>query len=277
MRFERNPKEFSRRVLWVAVSIAVAWILVYIILYWYQPFSEFWNNFLSNFSTQAASFIAAIFATMIWKRYEKSDTPRRVWGPFAIALWLWFAGELAWGYLYMAVGEVPIGLPDMFWISSYIFLGLALVNQYRILVPSDTRAVGIRVLIAILSLLALTLLIFRFLTSVTDATEIPDAVVNSFYPAADFVLALIALWLAHNFMGGAFSKPWFGLLVFSFSDLMYAWLEASGIYAWSLEQGNLLTTIADVAYFGAYLVLGIAVLYQWLFLKYGLRIQSDAR
>jgi dipeptidyl aminopeptidase/acylaminoacyl peptidase len=91
------------------------------------------------------------------------------------------------------------------------------------------------------------------------------------------LLSVIALWLARNFAGGVFARPWLGLLAFSISDLLYAWLELSGTYAWSVDQGNLLSTISDVAYFGAYLVLGLGVLSQWLFLKYGLRTPVERR
>ena len=277
MRFGWSPEAASQKLLRLSSLLAIVSLLVYILIYWYQPFSEFWNNFLSNFFPQVASLVAAMFATLLWSQYVKSDAPRHVWGPFAIALWLWFAGELVWGYLYMAGGEVPAGPPDIFWISAYVFLGLALVNQYRILIQPNTQVLWIRILIAMLFLLALTLILFGLLTSVAEAPETLRAAVNSFYPAADLLLALIALWLARNFMGGAFSRPWLGLLVFSFSDLMYACLESSGMSAWSLEQGNLVTTIADVANFGSYLVLGMAVFYQWLFLKYGLRVRADAR
>ncbi len=104
-----------------------------------------------------------------------------------------------------------------------------------------------------------------------------DAIVNSFYPAGDMLLAMVALWLAHNFTGGAFARPWIGLLVFAFSDLLYAWLEISGTYAWSVNQGNLLSTISDIVYFAAYLVLFMGILHHWLFLKYGLRSPGKAR
>lgn len=277
MRLGWNPRDASQRILRLAIILYLLWILVYIVIYWYQPFSEFLNNFFANFFTQVASFLAATFATMIWLKYDKTDAPRRIWGPFAIALWMWFAGELTWGYLNMTTDEVPIGLPDLFWVTSYALLGLALIQQSRILLQPERRDLWMRILIAALVLIGLTYGIYRFLTSAAAAPQDLGAIVNSFYPAADLLMAVIVLWLARNFIGGAFSRPWMGLLAFTFSDLMYAWLETSGMYAWSLEQGNLLSTIADVAYFGSYLVLGLCVLYQWLFLKYGLRSMTDAR
>jgi hypothetical protein len=78
-------------------------------------------------------------------------------------------------------------------------------------------------------------------------------------------------------MGGALARPWLGLLAFSFADLLYAWIEISGLYSWSVDQANLLSTVTDIVYLGAYLVLGFGVLSQWAFLKYGLRAPTPQR
>jgi hypothetical protein len=192
-------------------------------------------------------------------------------------LWLWFTGDVCWGYINLTQGEVNIGVPDIFWMISYYFFGQALLTQYKILSQPAPRDVQKRVLIGTLSLLALIWLIYSFLLSTGESMNKLDALANAFYPAVDVLLSIIALWLARNFAGGAFARPWLGLLAFSISDLLYAWLDLSGAYAWSLEQGNLLSTLTDVAYFAAYLVLGLGVLSQWLFLKYGLRTSAEKR
>jgi hypothetical protein len=101
------------------------------------------------------------------------------------------------------------------------------------------------------------------------------AAVNSFYPVADLFLAVIAVWLIRHFRGGVFARPWLGLLAFSFTDLLYAWIEISGIYAWSANNTNFLSALFDIAYVGAYLVLGLGILSQWAFLKYGLRSSAS--
>jgi hypothetical protein len=277
MRFGWSSKASFQRVLWLAIIFCIAITLVYFVIYWYQPFSEFWNNLLSNIFTAFSSLIAAVLAIMVWSRYEKSDAPRAVWGYFAVGLCLWFAGEVTWGYLNMTLGEVPIGLQDVFWIVSYFFFAHALVRQYRILQQPSVKELWTRILIGIAAALVLTLVIYWVVISRTETPNLFNAIVNSFYPAADLTTAIVALRLARNFSGGAFSKPWLGLIVFTVSDFLYAWLEASGMYAWSLEQGNVLTTVADVTYIVAYLVLALGVLYQWLFLKYGLRTGSQAR
>lgn len=271
MRFGWNAEETSVRIRWIAKIAALLFLAVYIFIYLVQPFSEIWNLILSDAFSPTASLFAAVIATLIWARYDVTDVPRRIWGYFAVGLWLWFGGEVAWGYLNVTVGDVVVGLPDIFWVSAYLFFGQALLFQYLILVRPTTRELLSRILVAVLFLIILNLFIYVVLTSGEEATSKFDSTVNSFYPAADLVLALVALWLARHFMGGAFARPWLGLLAFTFADLMYAWLEISGLYPASIAQANSLSTIADVAYVGAYLVLGLGILSQWVFLKYGLR------
>ena len=277
MRFGWSAKNTSMRLYWLAILVCILITASYIFIYWFEPFSQFWNSFFANFFLQVASLFAALITTLIWARYEKTDTPRQVWGPFAVSLWLWFAAEISWGYLNVTVGEVHVGLPDVFWVTAYFGLGLALLNQYRILLRPEKRALRNAVWIVALALFAFTLLIYSVFVSATDTPSKLDAAVNSFYPAGDLLLAGVALWLAGHFAGGAFARPWMGLLVFTFSDLLYAWLEASGTYSWSVDHGNLLSTISDVAYLVAYLVLFVCVLYQWLFLKYGMLSPVDGQ
>jgi hypothetical protein len=272
-----SSTQSSQRTLRIAGTLFLTMFLFYIIVSRYQPFSDFWNNVLANAVPQVASLLAAVFATLIWNHYDRQDPPRHVWGWFALALWMWFGAEVAWGYLNIMAGEVSLGLPDVLWITSSLFLGLAFIQQFRILAEPGSRVLWTGIAIAAAALAGLTAGIHRMITAVAATPPTLDVIVNSFYPAADLILAVIALWLARNFRGGAFSRPWIGLLVFSFADLLYAWLEASGMYAWSLEQGNLLTTLADAAYLASYLVLGWGILYMWLFLKYGLLRHADAR
>jgi hypothetical protein len=150
------------------------------------------------------------------------------------------------------------------------------VFQYRILAHPNRPELWTRVLLATLLLLTLNLLIYRLITSIEGAPNQFDAALNSFYPAADLLLVLVAIWLASHFIGGAFSRPWLGLLAFAFADLLYAWAEISGAYSWGINQANLLSTVTDVAYFSAYVVLGLGILSQWVFLKYGLRSSAAA-
>lgn len=277
MQFGWSAHDTSVRVRWGASVMAIVFVAVYTLIYWVEPFSELWNKISTNLFLVIASSLTAAVATLIWLHYDKSDSPRRVWRSFAIGLWLWAVAELTWGYLNIAQGEVPVGLPDVFWTVSYFFLLHALLFQYRILAKPTKKESQSRALVALLILVVLYLIIYGLLTSGAGSKTKLDVAVNSFYPAADLLLGLTAFWMARNFMGGAFARPWLGLLAFAFADLMYAWLEITGVYSWSVSQANLLSTVSDIAYLGAYLILGLGILSQWVFLRYGLRSTTQPR
>lgn len=275
MRFGWSPRDSSLRMRGIAKISTLLFIGAYTLIYWTEPFSDVWNAIVTNLFLVVASSVTAAVATKIWISYEKTDTPRQLWGYFSAGLWLWALAEVIWGYLNVTLGEVHEGIADVFWIGGYFFFAQALIIQYRILARPSTQELISRIVIALLSLLAVYLLILSLLISGADAQNYFDAAINSFYPAADLIIVVTALWLASNFMGGAFSRPWLGLLAFSIADLLYAWLEISGLYSWSINQANLLTTIFDIAYLSAYLVLGLGILSQWAFLKYGLRLLAE--
>lgn len=276
MRFGRNAKESSDLLRGWAKLAALLILVAYAVIYWFEPFSEVWNTILTDLFPVIAASVAATIATMIWARYDRTDTPRRIWGNFAVGLWLWVAAEVTWGYLNVTRGEVPEGISDVFWVIAYLFFGQALLVQYQILAHPTKQGLFGRVLAALLIFLALYLFIFRILMTDAEARSNFGAAINSFYPAADLLLALAALWLASHFMGGAFSRPWLGLLAFAFADFLYAWVEISGVYSWGINRSNLLSTMTDIAYLAAYLVLGLGIFSQWVFLKYGLRSPAEA-
>ena len=273
MRFGWTADASFKRTLWIAYLVDVLVILVYLFIYLVEPFSEFWNAVLANLILVLAALAAASMAFVLWRMYDKADASRRVWAPFTLALICWLVAEIIWGYINVTQGEVPIGWPDFFWVISYPMFGWALLQQYLILTQYPLQKVIFRGLIMILFVVAGTALTYSVLTSAAGTTLDQAAVINSFYPVADFALAFVAARLARDFIGGAFSRPWFGLIVFTVADLSYAWLEISGLYSWSIEQGNALTTVSDAMYLIAYFVMAITLLYQWLFLKYGMRSQ----
>ena len=278
MRLGWEAQNASRRLMRLAIITDIGLIVAYAVIYFQEPFASFTNTLLADILTVTASVCSAIAASLVWSIYEKADAPRRIWGFFAFGLWLWVVGELTWSYgnLTLPNGEVPIGIPDAFWIIAYYFLGQALISQYKILVRPTQPELKSRVTSSVLFLCVAFAVIFSILKWLNLSSNTVDTLVNAFYPAGDLTLALSAIWLTRHFQGGALGRPWIGLLVFAFSDLMYAWLQLSGAYAWSLDQGNLVSGISDIVYFSAYLVLSLGSFSQWLFLKYGLRSPSKA-
>ena len=97
MRFGWNPKQAYLRFNLTVLLGALALIALYAIIYFAEPFSSFVNNLTANVLSVVAALSGAIFAIMVWAKYEKADAPRRIWANFAIGLWLWAVGDTIWG------------------------------------------------------------------------------------------------------------------------------------------------------------------------------------
>lgn len=257
------------RMMWGAVVGGAAILLFYIYLYFAAPFSDFLDNLLSNALTVLSAGLSAIIATIIWQQYEASEPPRRIWARFAAALWLWVVAELVWAYINLTVGEVNVGIPDVFWLVAYGLFAWALFEQFHLLFrpePGRARSLLGQALVGVALLAAVTVgLLSRLTGQPLDATIL----VNGFYPVGDLAIGLAALGLVRTFRNGALGYPWIGLLVFTGADLLYAWLDLSGAYAWSLENRNSLSALADILYLAAYLTVAVGCFTQLLLLRFG--------
>jgi hypothetical protein len=126
------------------------------------------------------------------------------------------------------------------------------------------------------SILFLTAIIAWLLARFTHQPWSLELIVGAFYPAADIVISLASLRIVQRFGNGALGLPWIGLFVFAVSDLLYAVLEASGAYSWSVTNGNLLSAVADITYLAAYLFVGLGCYAQLLLLRHGPMFGSPA-
>lgn len=268
MRFGWSANDTSARLRGTAKIGAVLFIAVYALVYIREPFSDLGDVLIINLLLVIAAALAAGIATMIWMRYEPAEPARRIWRSFAMGLWLWASAELIYGYMDIAQAEVTVGMPDLFWVSAYIFFAYALFLQYHLLAQPTKQELGKQGALAVAALLVLYFVLYRVLVTWVHPGSWVEAAVNTFYPVADLFLALIAVWLIRHFRGGVFARPWVGLLAFSFTDLLYAFIDTSGLY----DQANSSwTALFDTTYVAAYLVLGLGLLSLWAFLKYGLR------
>ena len=264
--------------LWFGVIGAVVATAGYIYFYQVQPLASPWNDAVLNFSYCIAAGIGAAIATRIWRQFKPTDAPRAVWLHLSLALWTWTAAEAAWACYALLGTEPPVpSLADAFWMVGYVLLTAALLYQYRPVfhpTPDKERWTIIGVVAAVLVISLLTTLVLRQLVS----TEEPwlTTYVNVFYPFGDLAAAVAALILVRAFGWGLWGRPWIALLVFTFSDALYAWLTTTGVYSYLSEQGNLLSMVTDVVYFDAYLIMALACYSQLLLLRHGSRLRSSS-
>lgn len=244
--------------------LSVVLIAAYIVLYQFTPLEATLNNTVLNSIITLGALVAAIVSTLIFRQYQPEDHPRRVWQNIMVAGWLWFLGELIW-QVHAYSGEVPVpSAADVCWIFGFLFYTFAFYHQYTIIDPARkdtirTYAIGIWLVV---------LLIPAVFLSTLDAFEI-SSYVEFYYPFADLAVGVAGLMLVFVFQGGALMRPWFGLMLFGLSDLMYAWAEKTEMYAISSENGNMLSLVIDTSYLAAYLILGVGYLGHWILLRYG--------
>ncbi len=279
MKTRVDIRSRGRRWFWLAVVIFVALMIFYSWLYFASPFSDFWDNFTSNLITVLAALLSAGAATLVCLRYEKTEPPRRVWGLLAFALWLWTIAEIIWGYQNLTIENVPVGWPDVFWVVAYLFLGAALYFQFSLLYRPGKITLQAGLLISLGAMAALLIpsaFLALGLASILKQAFDVGILVNSFYPVGDLAMGVVALILARSFRQGALSYPWIGLIIFAVSDFLFAWLDVSGLYAWSVQQGNFLSAFSDITYILAYLIVAMGCFMQWLIMRYGLIFKKES-
>jgi hypothetical protein len=265
----------KRNIQWVVISsLFVALMSIFLYFYIAEPFPNGGSDIATSSLTVLAAVAAAWVATYVWRFYGKGSPPRSVWGFFMLALWGWAIAEVIWMVEYIVGGEelARFSIADAFWVVSYFFFLASLFRQYVLIYrPPRLTQFSYLALVSVAGLL-FSYLYGLWLLHANPQADWRETYVNAFYAVADIALALGALLLAFTFRSGALGRPWLGLVVFTVADLLYSWLEASGLYAWSIASGNVLTTVTDSVYFAAYLVIAIGCYSQWVLLTYGPRL-----
>ncbi|MBI5936100.1 MAG: hypothetical protein HY867_20540 [Chloroflexi bacterium] len=262
-----KPANKGRRQMALIHAVIYSSILLvgYVVIYQRMPFPEPWNTIVLNIATSLSAGFAALMATLILKYFEKDESPHKVWKNLMIACWLWFAGEVLWSMYVLLYGVAPLGLFDITWVVGFIYFTLALYQQHAILFPAKKvflRNISIFMWIMVLLLPIPVVLLTEGATLKTY--------MDFFYPFADLAVGVAGILLLFSFQGGAMMRPWIGLVVFGVTDYLYAWAEQTGIYAWSVDKGNLLSLFIDTSYTAAYIILALGFLAHWTLLRYGI-------
>jgi hypothetical protein len=246
------------------VALAVALVGLYIYFYQFSNLPDEQNTLIVNLISLAAPLSSAIFGTLIFTSFGPNDKPRQVWLHLTVFIWLWTIAEFIWiGYM-IFTGDVPIpSIADAFWLAGFVFLTIGLRKQYELVTQRKIAWwkigagwAGVFVLTYLIVLLTTTLLGF-------------GNYLEYFYAVADISAGIAAVRIFIAFRGGLMSRPWIGLFVLGLSDSIYAWLEATGMYATSTESGDWVSLFADTSYMTAYLVLAAGFLATYLVLKHG--------
>ena len=259
------------------LALFIVLIALYIYFYQFNPFPDGVADIVTSGMVVFAAALAGLTSTLVALRYGRGSPSGLIWLNFTLAVWGWAIGEAIWTYEYISGGAeaAQLSLADVFWVASYFFFIFSLYRQYILIYRTNRRTSTAYLTLAVLAVLMFTYFYGIWLLGASPNADRLTTFVNAFYAVGDLALAIGALVIAFAFRDGALGRPWLGLLVFAFSDLLYAWLESSGLYAWSVEQGNLLTTITDTTYFAAYLVIAFGCYLQLILLTFGPRLKND--
>lgn len=248
---------------------ALAWV------YFAVPISNaYWNDKVADFLIIVASLGAALAGTKVARSFEFQEAPWRIWWSFAIGLWCWLAGELS-GLVYDAIywesGYPSLTLIDLFWILGYMWLGLSLYYQYRLIYGRQNKR-GTRYYAG---LIVLALLLTALLTNVAASAGLAEGYpwlilfITILYPVFDLTEGAGAIWLSLLFGRGHWSRPWWGLILFALADSInsFYWL---GGYSWlSPVVQTIFNVITNLAYPAGYLVAGLALLVNYYLIRDG--------
>lgn len=260
---------------WKIVSAVLSLVLIagYIYVYQFEPYSSVVNDALLNLFTILAAAYAAGAAFLVVSLYDKNDMPHHIWMSFALGFGAWALAEVVWAIYNLSVSEVPVpSLSDGIWYLGYISFTFGFIRQYRVAYQTSRRVETSIVLIVWLLVIGLGIAVTML---ANDFVFLFSVFVDVSYPFADLAMVVFAIGLVWAFRGGAFTRPWLGMVVFSISDGLYAWLVQTGAYGWSIDNGNFLSLFVDVMYVFAYLMVGLGFLAQYSLLRYGPRISID--
>jgi hypothetical protein len=257
----------SRSLVFAFVLFSVLLIGLYIYFYQFSELPEEQNDLILNLVALLAPLLSAVFATRVFLNFEPGDKPREVWKYLTIFIWLWTAGEFIWAGYLIFVGDVPLpSFGDAFWLAGFVFLTIALRKQYQAV---TLKPVPLWQILAIWAgVFVLTYLVLMFAQAEANLGNY----LEFWYAVADFAAGIAAIRIFLAFRGGRMSRPWIGLFVLGLSDSIYAWLIATGMYAMSSAEGNLVSLVADTTYMAAYLVLATGFMATYLTLKHGLDV-----
>lgn len=252
--------------LWILGGIL---LLVNVVVYAGRWGGETAMTYFSDILAYVFSLLAAISLYMAVKSFQEKDFTKRAWATLFAGILIYSTAELIYAILELGyqldMNEVFPTLADYVWTIAYIPLVGGLMMMLSGYKKSGFPMGSPRFYITISSaaLLMAVLVIYYVLIPIiidTDTSSLAKFF-YLFYPIGDVVVvipAAILMYITSLFGKGILSKPWkylaLGFICFTVADLLYAWLDWSGLYG----SGNFI----DLLFNAGYLFIGLAGLYQ---------------
>lgn len=231
---------FSRRT-WMILALGIALALAVQMLVMSGIGGEFATTAISDFGSIIIIGAAAIITIRTALAFGAGESLRRQWLFVGIGIALYVMGDVLWTYIeVIQQAEVPYpGLPDVFYVSLYAFLGYGLVSAawaYRGLVDVK-RPLILSVIVSLASAAALYFVLVKDILADPEVLALERAL-DIFYPVADILLllgpALFIVFVVSQLGRGALATPWrfvvAGSAFLAVADTLYQWLEWQELY-----------------------------------------------
>ncbi len=256
--------------MWATVAGIV--LVFYGLFYWFAPvaslsipFSDYWDDKVGDVILLLAALSAAALGGKMTRNFTPSEPPHRVWFLFTLGWWSWVCGEalgFVYDYFYWFVDYPEVTFMDLFWTLGYIFIGLSLYYQFRLIYGFKLRQQ-----FAVYGLVAgLGLLVSVGLTQWAIAAGLGEGYswgamyLAVLYPVFDLAAGLGALWLFFLFKRGWLGRPWWGLLAFAFADGFDSLGWMGGLNWMSDKLYDSASLISACIYLSAYMIAALAFL-----------------
>lgn len=209
-------------------------------------FQGFYPDFVYTFSNvfppvvSGAAVLSAFFAM---RRYWDKIGSRisRIWLCFTLGMLLWFFGELGWAVYTMVLNvEIPYpSIADIFWLSGYLPLFVALLLYLEIFQPAITvkQFLVAGAIVAGMSAIIFSSLMIPVLADVSQY-DLVTLSVDLAYPALDLFLFLEAILGLSAFtvtkLKGRISAAWHfmnaAILLNVAADMAFSYTTLNGTY-----------------------------------------------
>ena len=248
--------------IWVYVMIAITVLVV--LFYVIRPVSEELAVSLTQIYLIVLVAACSVVFLLVANQFKWFNTRTGlIMSLIALGFILWTIAESLY-YYFAAIGSGDLfpTAADIFYVGGYVPFAIGLVLNIRT-VKMKFKPLMFWIWIGISVAVFVVILIFEFIPFLMPPTI--DSL-TIMYPAADFVLFVLAIVLVMKFRSGEIAKPWIllvaGVIMDTLGDIWYTYAEWWGLAQSAYDLYDLFFTLSYVA------MLAAGLYFLWLYRKH---------
>lgn len=237
-----NP-HVSRRDLTIAYSLCSITVLSAVVIYLFQSYYRGLMYLFSSLFPLVVAGVAVFSAFFALRRYWDNIGTRisKIWLCFTLGMLFWFLGELGWAVYAIFLGvEIPFpSVADLFWLSGYVPLFIALLLYVEVFQPAITVKSFLMSgsIVATMSAVVFSSLMVPVLAD-ASRHDLLTVSISLAYPALDLFLFLEAILGLSVFtvsnQKGRIGVAWrfmnAAILLNVFADMAFSYTTLNGTY-----------------------------------------------